>query len=71
LDKSSFTLKRLCKFVADFRLHNANMPTLADLQKAGFPKPLVEHAVRNKLLKELYADLNTGAVTKVYKVLIE
>ncbi len=68
LDKSPFTLKRLCKHVEDFRGANANMPTLADLEKSGFPKALVDFAVKKGLLKELYSDMTTGAVTKVYKV---
>ena len=64
----AFTLKRLCKFVSDHRAQKGLMPTLADLNSNGFPKELVQLAVKKKLLKELYSDMTSGAVVKVYKV---
>ncbi len=63
-----FTLKRLCKFIEDHRAQKALMPTLSDLDQNGFPKEVVQAALKKGLIKELYSDMNTGAVVKVYKV---
>jgi hypothetical protein len=63
-----FTLKRLCKFIEDHRAQKALMPTLSDLDQNGFSKEVVQAAVKKGLIKELYSDMTTGAVVKVYKV---
>lgn len=62
-----FETRRLCKHLDQARASQGKMPTLAELIEAGFPKALIEEAVRNKHVQELYSDLTSGAVVKVYK----
>ena len=62
-----FTLKRLARFTDDFRRQHARLATLKDLESAGFEKAVVERAVRDELVEELYVTLTTGAVQKGYK----
>jgi hypothetical protein len=64
----AFLLKRLCKAVQTHREEAATLPTLADLEKRGFPKNLVLLAVKEKMLIELYGNLTSGAVVKVYRL---
>lgn len=68
MSADAFTLRRLCKFVLDHRTTKGLMPTLQDLDAAGFSKDIVQIAVKKKLLKELYSDMTSGAVVKVYKI---
>ena len=62
-----FTLQRLRRFVIDFRGRFAKLPTLADLESAGFGKSVVEAARKKKLIQELYVTLTNGAIVKGYK----
>jgi hypothetical protein len=62
-----FSVKRLCKFTLVFREKNGKLPTLADLEHAGFTKKQVNEAVRTEWLEELYTNMTSGAVVKVYK----
>ena len=63
----SFTIKRLVRFTSDFRDRLARLPTLRDMEENGFSKELVDHAVKEKLIVELYVTLTTGAIAKGYK----
>ncbi len=64
---SPFETRRLCKHLDQVRASQGKMPTLAELIQAGFSKSLVDEAVRSKRVLELYSDMTTGAVVKVYK----
>jgi hypothetical protein len=64
----TFTLQRIRKFVVDFRIRSGQLPTLADLESAGFPKSAVEMAKKKKLIEEFYLTLTSGAIVKGYKV---
>lgn len=64
----SFTTKRLVRFTGEFRARHARLPTLRDMEENGFAKELVDHAVKERRLVELYVTLTTGAVVKGYKV---
>lgn len=63
-----FTERRLTRFVEAFRAEKAELPTLKDLETAGFTKRQVELALKRKRVVELYVTLTTGAVVKGYKV---
>ncbi len=62
-----FTLKRLCKFTGDFRQREGQFPVAKDFEENGFPRELIDYAVKEKILEEVYATLTTGAVVKGYK----
>ncbi len=63
----TFTLRRLVKFACDFRERKGQYATLRDMEDNGFAKEVVDHAVKEKLVEELYVTLTTGAVVKGYK----
>lgn len=63
-----FTERRLIRFARDFRAQKAELPTLKDLESAGFSKRQIELALRRNVLVELYVTLTSGAVVKGYKV---
>ncbi len=62
-----FTQKRLLRFIEDFRARSGQLPTLQDLAVAGFEKSLVNQAVRDEVLVELYVNLTSGTMVKGYK----
>jgi hypothetical protein len=64
---NAFEARRLCKYLDQFRASKGKMPTLAELTEAGFPKSLIDASVRSKQVLELYSDMTSGAVVKVYK----
>lgn len=64
----SFTAARLRRFVDQHRMRSAQLPTLRDLEEAGFPKATIESAVAGDVLVELYVTMTSGAVVKGYKV---
>ncbi len=63
-----FTLKRIVKFVEDFRRSSGQLPTLSDLDRAGFDKPRVEAAIKAGAIEEFYVTLTNGMIKKGYKV---
>ncbi len=63
-----FTLKRLQAFVGEHRKKSGALPTLKDLDAAGFPKDIVEEAKKKKLIEEFYVTLTNGNVVKGFKV---
>lgn len=62
-----FTLKRLAKFAETHRGKTAQLPTLKDFEGAGFGKAVVDQAVKDGFLVELYVTMTSGAVVKGYK----
>jgi hypothetical protein len=67
----TFTLQRIRKFVLDFRVRSGQLPTLSDIEKAGFPKTAVELAKKKKLIEELYVTLTNGSIVKGFKAKTE
>lgn len=63
----SFSLRRLKKFVADHRERTGQLATQRDIEEGGFDAETLKAALKQKLIKELYSTLTTGAVIKVYK----
>jgi hypothetical protein len=63
-----FTERRIVKFVADFRSHQGQLPTLQDLSKNGFDEDLVKLALKSRILEEFYVTLTNGSIVKGYKV---
>ena len=63
-------MARLCREVLRHREAHATLPTLRDLEKAGFPKDVVLAAVKAGRLVELYVPMTNGAIVKGYKVVI-
>lgn len=61
-------MARLCREVLRHREVHATLPTLRDLEKAGFSKDIVDGAVKAGRLVELYVPMTTGALVKGYKV---
>ena len=64
---NSLELHRLLKFVDSHRAAKAQLPTLADIEAAGFSKQLVQEAEKQKRLVKLYVTLTNGAIVKGYK----
>ena len=62
-----FTRKRLVRFVEDHRAKSGQLPTFADLEKAGFDRSLVKEAERLKIIEEFYVTLTNGSVVKGFK----
>ncbi len=63
-----FTLKRLQTFVAELRKKSGALPTLKDLDAAGFSKETVEAAKKKKLIEEFYVTLTNGNIVKAFKI---
>ncbi len=64
----SFTKSRLQKAVRAHRKTCAEWPTLKDLEKLGFSKKETDIGVKEKWLIQLYVNMTSGAVVKVFKV---
>ena len=64
----SFTIRRLCREVERHRAAAETLATLRDLEALGFPKDVVDAAVKAGHLVELYVPMTTGAMVKGYKV---
>jgi len=63
-----FTQKRLTRFIEEFRAKSGVLPTLQDLESAGFDRALVDAAVRQKVIEKFYVTLTSGTIVKGYKV---
>ncbi len=63
-----FTKTRIKKTVLEHRKAHAQFPTLKDLERYGFSKKEIDKAVKEKWLDQLYVNLTTGAVVKVFRV---
>jgi hypothetical protein len=66
-----FTERRLLKFIEVFREREGTMPTLRDLEHAGFGREAVEAAVKNGKIEMLYVTLTSGTIVKGYRIVIE
>lgn len=62
-----FTARRLQKFVNEHRTRTGQLPTLADLTTGGFSQDVVDRAIKDKLLEQLYVTLTNGSVVKGFK----
>jgi len=62
-----FTVRRLWKFIEDFRQRQGQLPTLRDLETGGFDREVVELATREKVVDSLYVTLTNGAIVKGFK----
>lgn len=62
-----FTQKRLTRFIDDFRTRSGVLPTLQDLEKAGFDRTLIDLAVRQKVVAQYYVTLTSGTIVKGFK----
>jgi hypothetical protein len=63
-----FTERRILKFIGDHRAKEGSLPTLKDLDAAGFGKEIVEAAVKQGLIEMFYVTLTNGSVVKGYKI---
>ena len=54
--------------ILEHRQRHAQLPTLKDLEKSGFSKKEVDVALKEKWIEQLYVNLTTGAVVKVFRV---
>lgn len=64
----SFTKNRIKKSISEHRKKHAQLPTLKDLERYGFSKKEIEIGIKEKWLEQLYVNLTTGAVVKVFRV---
>ena len=62
-----FTVRRLGRFIEEFRARTGQLPTVRDLGDGGFDEDLVDRAVRDEILEQLYVTLTNGTVLKGYK----
>jgi hypothetical protein len=63
-----FTERRLLKFIGDHRGKEGSLPTLRDLEAAGFGKEVVDAAIKQGLIEMLYVTLTNGSVVKGFKI---
>ena len=63
-----FTLRRLEKFIEDYRVRTGQLPTLQDFETGGFAKAVIDPLVRDELLVQLYVTLTNGTIVKGYKL---
>ena len=63
-----FTLRRLIKFIEKHRESSGQLPMLADFEKVGFEKSLVQAVERDGHIEQFYVTLTDGTVRKGYKI---
>ena len=63
-----FTQRRLFAFIESHRTSSGQLPTLQDLGRANFAESLIDQAVRDGLIEQLYINLTNGPVVKGYKI---
>jgi hypothetical protein len=63
-----FTKKRIVRFIEEFRTRMGHMPSLTDFEASYIDHTVVDRAVRDGLLEQLYVTLTNGTVVKGYKV---
>lgn len=63
-----FTLRRLGRFIDGFRQKTGQLPTLKDLAADGFDEALVDSAIKDGRLEQLYVTLTNGSVVKGFKI---
>jgi hypothetical protein len=63
-----FTERRILKFIGDYRSKEGSLPTLKDLDAAGFSKEIVDAAIKQELIEMFYVTLTNGSVVKGYKI---
>ncbi len=63
-----FTRRRLEKFIEEFRKDSGQLPTLKDLDHAGFGAEQVKNAIKFGVIEEFYVTLTSGTVVKGYKI---
>ena len=61
------TRQRMIRFVRTFRNEKGQLPTLRNLEDAGYPPEMVAAGVKSKAIAELYVTMTTGAVVKGYR----
>jgi hypothetical protein len=66
-----FTCRRLTQFVERHRASTGQLPTLQDFEKGGFARALVDQAVREELLDQVYMNLQSGPMVKGYRVKVK
>jgi len=59
-----FTERRILKFIGDHRAKEGSLPTLKDLENAGFGKEVVDAAIKQGLIEMFYVTLTNGSVVK-------
>ncbi len=64
----AFTLKRLTKFILDFRDKRGQLPTLKDFDESGFDSEMVAAAEAAQKIEKFYVTLTNGTIVKGYKV---
>lgn len=62
-----FSVKRLRKFVEDFRNQTGQYATLKDITQAQFDEATLKEALKKKAITQLYVTMTSGAVVKGYK----
>lgn len=63
-----FTERRIVKFIGDHRTKEGSLPTLKDLDAAGFGKEIVDAAIKQNVIEKFYVTLTNGTVVKGYKL---
>lgn len=64
----TFTKTRIKKTITEHRKKHAQHPSLKDLEKYGFSKKEIEVGVKENWLEQLYVNMTTGSVVKVFKI---
>lgn len=63
-----FSQRRLKVFVTNFRNKSGQLPTLRDLEAAGFSEEFTAQAVKEKILERFYVTLTNGSIVKGFKI---
>ena len=63
-----FTRKRLERFIETFRRSSGQLPTLRDLEEAGFADSVVKTALKTRVIERFYVTLTNGTIVKGFKL---
>lgn len=65
-----FSLKRLARFVSEYRKTTGELPTAKELEVEGFSSEDIQFALKKKVIEELYVTLTNGTIVKGFKVVV-
>lgn len=63
-----FTLRRITRFIEEFRKAQGVLPTLKDFEASGLDRAAIDQAEREGAVEKLYVTLTNGTIVKGYKV---
>lgn len=63
-----FTVRRIRRFVPEFRERTGVLPTVRDFAEQGFTEETVKAAVQQGVIEKYYVTLTNGTIVKGFKI---